>query len=101
MTGVWSVTGERQVRLQLDARAVIVPPKDSHDLMRHAGITVMCVEDGEIIEQTWIPVGHGTELRRRVPRRGMARSTAVGPRCRLGSVNLGPRGLVAQRVPGD
>jgi len=51
------MTVERQVRLFLSNRAVPSPAKDSQEVARYAGIAVLRVEDGEVIEPTWIPVG--------------------------------------------
>lgn len=51
------MTGERQVRLQLGARTVLAPGGDGHEVLQYAGITVVRIEDGEPVEQTWVPVG--------------------------------------------
>jgi hypothetical protein len=51
------MTGERQVRLRLGTRAVSVPAGHSREVLEYAGVTVLRVEDGESVEQTWVPVG--------------------------------------------
>ncbi|WP_328456461.1 MULTISPECIES: hypothetical protein [unclassified Amycolatopsis] len=56
------MTGERQVRLRLGTRAVSAPAEIGREVVKrevvkYAGITVQRVEDGELVEQTWIPVG--------------------------------------------
>lgn len=51
------MTGERQVRLQLGTRAVSVPAGHGREVLEYAGVTVLRVEDGEPVEQAWVPVG--------------------------------------------
>jgi hypothetical protein len=51
------MTGERQVRLRLGTRAVSVPAGHRREVLEYAGVTVLRVEDGEPVEQTWVPVG--------------------------------------------
>lgn len=51
------MTGERQVRLRLGTRAVSVPAGHGREVLEYAGVTVVRVEDGEPVEQAWVPVG--------------------------------------------
>jgi hypothetical protein len=51
------VTGERQVQLRLGTRAVSAPAGCGPEVVEYAGITVQRVEGGELVGQTWIPVG--------------------------------------------
>lgn len=51
------MTGERQVRLRLGTRAVSVATERGREVVEYAGVTVLRVEDGEYVEQTWVPVG--------------------------------------------
>jgi hypothetical protein len=51
------VTGERHVRLRLGTRAVSAPAEFGHEVVKYTGITVQRVEDDELVDQTWVPVG--------------------------------------------
>ncbi|WP_410671692.1 hypothetical protein [Amycolatopsis sp. cmx-4-68] len=51
------MTGERQVRLRLGTRAVSIPAGKGREEVRYAGVSVLRVEDGDLVEQTWVPVG--------------------------------------------
>jgi hypothetical protein len=51
------VTGERQVRLAVTSREVSISAEPNSEVLRYPGICVVRVEDGEPVEQTWVPLG--------------------------------------------
>jgi hypothetical protein len=51
------VTGDRQIRLRPGTRTASVPAGHGREVVRYTGIAVTRVEDGEPVEQTWVPVG--------------------------------------------
>ncbi|MFG1647328.1 hypothetical protein ACGFMK_44210 [Amycolatopsis sp. NPDC049252] len=51
------MTDERQVRLRLGTRAVSAPAEFGREVVQYTGITVQRVEAGELVDQTWVPVG--------------------------------------------
>jgi hypothetical protein len=51
------VTDERQVRLRLSTREVSTPAEFGREVVQYSGVTVQRVEDGELVDQTWVPVG--------------------------------------------
>ncbi|WIX93251.1 hypothetical protein [Amycolatopsis sp. DG1A-15b] len=48
---------DRQVRLRHDVRIVSVAAGHTSEEFRYCGITIHCIDDGAVVEQTWIPLG--------------------------------------------
>jgi hypothetical protein len=48
---------DRQVRLQHDVRIVSVAAGPTPEELRYSGITIHRIDDGAVVEQTWIPLG--------------------------------------------
>ncbi|MGW5742055.1 hypothetical protein [Amycolatopsis sp. NPDC003861] len=47
----------RQVRLHHDVRIVSIVVDRTREELRYPGITIQCIDDGAVVEQTWIPLG--------------------------------------------
>jgi hypothetical protein len=56
MTGE-PMTGKRRVRLHLDNRTISAADGAPGEDLQYAGITILRLEDGEVVETAWIPVG--------------------------------------------
>ncbi|MFJ9782636.1 hypothetical protein ACIRSS_23850 [Amycolatopsis sp. NPDC101161] len=48
---------ERHVRLVVTSREVSISAEPDSEVLRYPGISVVHVEDGEPVEQTWVPPG--------------------------------------------
>ncbi|MFJ7216551.1 hypothetical protein [Amycolatopsis sp. NPDC098790] len=45
------------MRLVVTSREVSISAEPDGEVLRYAGISVVHVEDGEPVEQTWVPLG--------------------------------------------
>ncbi|MEU4524596.1 hypothetical protein AB0F52_38475 [Amycolatopsis sp. NPDC024027] len=57
MTGSGSMTGERRVLVQAETRAVSATIDGAHAGFQYAGVTIQRLENSDVVEQTWVPVG--------------------------------------------
>lgn len=51
------MTSQRQVRLRLESRTVTAAPGDRGEELHYAGIAIQRLVDGDVVEQTWVPLG--------------------------------------------
>ncbi|MFJ7212767.1 hypothetical protein [Amycolatopsis sp. NPDC098790] len=51
------MTSERQVRLRLEHRTISDAACNPRDALSYPGITIERVENDDVVEQTWIPLG--------------------------------------------
>ncbi|WP_328442748.1 hypothetical protein [Amycolatopsis sp. NBC_00438] len=51
------MTGERRVRLVVSSREVSISAEPDSEVLRYPGISVVRVQDGQPVTQTWVPLG--------------------------------------------